>query len=434
MNILRKDINKRNKIRPLILIFILYTITIFTAQYFYSDYLFNVSKEWTKKIQKDDNFINILPILETFSNFIGTYRMFGLIVLFVYNSANISKSFALIMVCFICNYVSAILKILYHSPFLYYEDDNGSIIPSRCQGGWGNPSENSLTSTCVFLTLWKIVFDCGRLRFKKNAKIISLICLILLIIIVNLCKLFAGLSSLDQIIFGMTVGFMIFFFIFYVIRIDLNNGRGLTKIVNFHLFYYLLINLVLAGGIVLVHFFLSGNNELIEKYNTNITKTICYDKINNISKIHDNLKYDNEAFIICATFFGNIGILIGLKFEYKYMFNSNELNWRQYNFDKEEGDEESLLSKLSISKETQWNHTTFFFSFLRIIFVALISIIFLLPTLFIPFNWNLAIILIFKIILPYNLVVFNLFYLNKIILQKLSLTNDSIFTLINDSI
>jgi hypothetical protein len=428
MNIRKNNITKRRRTRPFIIFFISYSLLIYVTQIFYKDSLFNASLYLTSMINKNEGIQHLIPYLEEAANFFGTFQFYGILTLFIFNSANIYKTFIFIVSILLSIFISAWLKLIYQQPLMFYSDHPEYVInPLFCEGTWGNPSTNSTTSTCVFLTFWKIVFDCGRLRFKNNTKIISLICLFLIIILLNSLKFLAALHSIDQLLFGILIGFQIFFFLFYVVRVDLNNGKDLSKLVTFKIGYYILINAILLISFLLT-FYLNDDPKKREKFENNLNLSDCGHKLS------PNVRFSKDALLLAMIFFSNIGIFIGMKYELKYVFNSNEFNWRQYNFNKEDSEEESLFSKLSISKDTQWNHTSCFFSILRLFATFIFHTIIFLPMFLIGSENNLAIVIMFKIIVPLTISSFFMFSIEKVILYKLSLTNDSIFSLLSDSL
>jgi hypothetical protein len=425
MNIRNINIKKTKSSRIFIILFIIYSLTIYISEIFYRDSLFDISLDLISSLNSNDCiFSSVIPILDAAGDFLGSYKLFGIVLLFVYTWANIYKTFILMLSFLSSYYISGVLKIFYHEPVMYYMNNN-RVEPLTCYGGWGSPSSTSIATTCMYLTLWKIIFDCSRLRFKNKAKIISLIFLIILIILINTFKFLAAVHSINQIIFGCSIGLQIFFLLFYVIKVDLNNSRNLIQIVTFKLVYYLLINLFLALGILLPYFLINPEEEM-SRYNKVINNS------QNCSHIRENLRFNNDALFLASMIFSNVGLFLGMKCEYYFTFQGKEHNWRQYNFDKEESEEDSLLSRLSIARETQWNHTTFFFFILRLIVVTIISAILLLPSLFIGFSSNVLIVAFFKIIVPFNAVPFFMFYVNKIILRKMALSNDSLFQLLSD--
>lgn len=431
MIIRNKEKLKRKRTIPYLIFFFLYSIAIYTTQPLYKDALFEISLNLTSHINSNMELQNYLAYFNTFAVFLGSHHLCVILTIFIYNIGNIFKTFIFLSSVSIMLFFAGILKMIYQSPMMYYSEFDankyGSIIPMACNTSWGVPSTHAMSTVTVYLTLWKIIFDCSRLRYKKYVKIIALLMFSLLILFVNFCTFLSALHSIDQILFGTLIGFQIFFFIFYVLNVDLNDGKFLLKIVKFKSIFYLTICLVLLSG-VLTLYFLPQNDEKFKLYENNIKNN------SKCSNDQQNLSLNNDALMLCCIFFCSLGMIFGMKYEYRFIFNKNEMNWRQYNFDKENGDEDSLLSKLSITKESQWNHTTVFFTCLRFLAILPIQGIILIPYWVINIENNLVIVILFKVFLPIFLNLFFMFCLEKTLLRKIGVTNDAIFKLLNESL
>lgn len=421
----RPDIKKNNF--PFFIIIISLAIIVFVSQIFYRDPLFNYSLDLIKEINENESLQNFLKYVEGIANFLGSHGIFNVLILFVYNYANIYKTSMLIVSMSTSMLVGGMLKIIYRFPLMYLYDSSNKITPFSCSATWGVPSSQALSTTCVYLTLWKILFDNARLRYKSSIKMVCLFLFILIIILLDFIKFLCALHSIDQILFGMLIGLIIFLFLFYFYDIDLNDGKYLVKFVKVNFLYYLIANISTLIIVLLLYFILPETKDIIA-YQMNFKKSKC------LSEIPDSLLFSNEALLLCIPVFANLGIILGMKMELKFIFKDNDINWRQYNFSKEKTDEESLLSKLSISKESQWNHTTFFFSLLRLLAVFIIHFIILTPYFFIKFKSPFIVVLIFKLFLPVFILNFSMFYIEKLILSKLGLTNDAILKIINENI
>jgi hypothetical protein len=122
-------------------------------------------------------------------------------------------------------------------------------------------------------------------------------------------------------------------------------------------------------------------------------------------------------------------MIAGIKCEFQKVFGGNESNWRFFNFTREDGDDDSLLSRLAIVKETQWNHTSTISGFIRLVIVFIVWIIFLLPNYLISSGSHIIVVALFKITIPLLLNTFFAFYILKLLLKRINLANETIFTL-----
>jgi membrane-associated phospholipid phosphatase len=406
------------------LIFILYVLIIFGTEPFYRQPLFNFSLDFIEKVQGDEpKHNNILHVAEFISH-LGNTGVFIPIILIVYNFANIYKTYILLMTILLSTMFISILKMLYISPRPFWKNQKIEIF--GCEGGWGNPSGHSLASTAFYLTFWHIIFECHALRNNKILKRISLAATILFIFTIMLSRTFVGAHSINQILFGFLIGFGIYFFIFYVLCVKVNDSKQFLSYIAFRNLIYGFINFFIFLFVVLIFNF-NQHEELFSEWKNEINKK-C-------PEIPDNKRLQNEALVTFATFLTNLGAFYGIKFEYYFSFGENIQNWRQFNFEIDErSDDESLMTKITINKETQWNHTNSFYSILRLLVIILLCAFFMLPYFFIEWSDNLLIVLIFKVFFPLNMITFSFFYLFKIILKSLRMVNLTLYSMLQDSL
>ena len=144
----------------------------------------------------------------------------------------------------------------------------------------------------------------------------------------------------------------------------------------------------------------------------------------------------NDIIIKYSIISVDIGVILGAKCEYNYYFEKVFNNWAQYNFEFDyelnDEDDESLTSSISFNKKRQWNHTEIPQSLIRLLFVFGLAFASLYSTIvYESTSW--VYILLFKSIIPLTIFGFGLFFLFKIILKYLKVTNTLIFTIFRDS-
>lgn len=428
MNIQQTWASQKKKSESQWILFLVYTVIIFATEPFYRKYLFDISIPFIEALQGEDPAKNNLLSIPKYISNLGNTVAFMAIIMIVYNFGNIYKTYVLLSTIFLSTMNIAILKMIYVSPRPYWVSDK--IISLDCEAGWGNPSGHSMASTAFYLTLWHIMTDCHQLRDRKSFKAWSFILTILFILSIMVSRNYAGAHSLNQILFGALIGYGIYFFLFYVLCIKVNDSKQLANLLQFRNLIYVVINFFIFLFAFFVFYF--NNNEDVLKWTGNIREVL---KTHSCEKVPDNKTLQNEGFITFAVFLTNFGAFMGMKFEYYFTFNENLHNWRQYNFEIDERpDDESLMTKISINKETQWNHTNSFFSVLRIIFILILGGIVMMPYYFVDWNSNIAIVFIFKVFLPINMATFSMFFLFKIILKKLRLTNLTLYSMLQDSL
>ena len=330
-------------------------------------------------------------------------------LLLVYNYCNIYKTFILLISLQFPNIISQILNLL--------------IIKEI-------ESENEIDDELLFVTgyclfLWKIIFNSqsNRDKFISNSNSIStesehfkskiILSFIMIIIIIISIYIFNFLlfKSIDRIIFDAIIGLILYISFFHIFGFETNNPRQYQKIIEFKLVHYFLIFIFFNLFFIVFCIRVVNDNEA----KLNVIKKIIY-------------KYSVTSIVI--------GIILGAKYEYNYYFEKIFNNWAQYNFEydceKSEDEEESLTSSISFNKEIQWNHTSIFLSFLRLLFIFSLTFGCLYSFLFINYN-NFIVELLLKYILPLNIFSLGLFYWYKLILKYLKVTNILLLRLLRES-
>ena len=130
----------------------------------------------------------------------------------------------------LCNFA----KLVYSQgrPFLL-----DKIVYITCEPGYGNPSGHSFQFTSNLLAFVQMFIDLFKLS-KKYTIIIYIISAIL-ILSINFSRIILGVHSLNQVIFGDTLGFTVYFIIFHILE---PHKRDIKKFYNiflnkkFHIF------------------------------------------------------------------------------------------------------------------------------------------------------------------------------------------------------
>ena len=202
--------------------------------------------------------------------------------------------------------------------------------------------------------------------------------------------------------------------------LKLNSSKQFVRFMEIRNIYYVGFNIM-----ILFIFIILVNVATYDRNAHNIWNTIINQKCGSETLLNVGFQY--EAFLLFAVFFSNIGAFVGIKSEMHFTFDGDVEDWNDYNFPKLEEDSSSLMSSFSQSRETQWNHTRFHISLLRLVVLLILSTIFLIPYIFISFAENTFIVFFFKIFLPLSLIFFFIYYGAKPILKKLKLVNEPIF-------
>ena len=382
-----------------IIFIILFIVSALTSEFFYRDPLFDNSVTIARAIQKKMSFF-IAPL--KYYSHLGVLDFLWVFLVFLFFPINYCYTFFLntIVTVHICN----ITKLLYGQgrPFLIKE--GGEDVQRECEAGYGNPSGHSLQSTSNFLAFAQMMIDL--FEIKNKLRIIIYIIVAVLVLLINFSRIILGMHSINQVIFGDTLGFSIFFIIFHIIRPHKEEIHKFFK--KFMKIKYHIINIVIfiiisgyitAGAILLKRE--KQNEELIQQL-----KKLCKGVKENYMLTKDSIY--KSLFIM--SYFGMIYGLTLLSFlvKKKYKNKFDALN--------------------TYYKNT--NQNCFKLYGIRFIIILICFIPFSVK--FFKFNYNEVIFYIFCSALPMFLLGFFLFGLNIIANILLKISNKDLYYLKSD--
>ena len=225
-------LSKETKIK--IIFIILFFFIAIISEYFYRKPLFNNSVSITDYLQNKFSFA-IAP-LEIYT-YLGVLTFFWLFITLLFFPISYCYTFFIniILSTHFCNYT----KLIYGEgrPFL---NKGGEAIKKACEAGYGNPSGHSFESTSTFLGFSQILIDLFELGTVPQ--IIIYIINAILILLINFSRVLVGVHSVNQVIFGDTLGFIIYFIIFQIIKPHKREAKIFFE--RFLNIKYLMINLV----------------------------------------------------------------------------------------------------------------------------------------------------------------------------------------------
>lgn len=201
---------KETKIK--IIFITIFCIALFTGEFFYRKPLYENSVSIAKRVQDKLSFA-ITPL--KFYTYIGVIAFFWLFTIFLFFPITYCYAFfiTVIISTHLCNYA----KLVYGQGRPFLRDDIDVLnIKKACEPGYGNPSGHSLESTSCFLSFSQVLIDIWELGIIPQ---IIIYCIdAILILLINLSRVILGVHSVNQVIFGDTLGFTIFFIIFKIIK------------------------------------------------------------------------------------------------------------------------------------------------------------------------------------------------------------------------
>lgn len=234
-----------NKIK---LIFILTFFTIgFCVEFAYRKPLFDNSVKIAESVQEP--FSKSITFWKYWAYFgVGEFVLAAIIFLFFPISYCFTFFANMIITVHLCNYA----KLIYSQGRPYLLDDT---VYKACEAGYGNPSGHSFQFTANLLAFAQMFIDLFKLK-KIYSIIIYVICGIL-ILSINFSRIVLGVHSINQVIFGDTLGFTVYFIICQIIKphnIELKKFFEVFLTMKFHIIHVIafIINMVsiVIGGIV----------------------------------------------------------------------------------------------------------------------------------------------------------------------------------------
>ena len=377
----------------------------------------------------EENTITGTSIFSETINFFNTNLFLLIICAIAYNFVNIYKIFILTYTIFLSNFICSTLCFIFHTPrpYMVYYSIKGAVMFNE----WGSPDTQVATLIAFSLAFYETIIKNKRLERSIAGKIIIFI-IIGLIALIDIFLLFAtGNLAYNQIIFSICIGIVTYQIIFYIFKVDVNNSEQLFNFLKIKTSYYIFINLILLAFQFILNMFIIDKSDE-DYYFKNINeqqKRLPY-SIKIYHREYFYLNRGNLCNVIC--YFMNIVAFICTKLELNWIFKGDYDSWSSRNFEKhaQEGDEGLLnisQDDFIIRNATQWNHTGFCKGMVRLFIVLILSLCCLVPThlVYAVITSNEYNGYFFIIALPLFLIIFELFFLLKIILQCLKMTKKS---------
>jgi membrane-associated phospholipid phosphatase len=342
----------------------------------YRNPLFTESLKWEKQWQ-DGSTSSMQSFFKVITDF-GTEPVLIPLLIVIFLWFPLNKSFAYVNCLVYSVYFDNIMKMIYGNPRPYWVDPSLSI---ACDGGYGNPSGHSFSSMTAYLAFWHIITDFE--FFKKSVlgiilRICLLILFLLLVFTIMLSRIFLGVHSVNQILYGASLGFAVYYIIFHIFSVHHIESKNFFNV--FRKNSYILISSCWYAALLLIGFLIWG---LINNDNSQ-WEPILTQKCPNIKLYR---KFKNDGMFGFLTLFALIGAHVGL----------------------------ILISKISQvkfpNKEDEINHW-YRGEWKCHIYRVLVTILFALPIILlfvIPGDLDLGIVYTFKVALPYLITVFDIY-------------------------
>ena len=388
-NYFKKAFLSRLKLNILIIIL---SIVAFILEFFYREPLFNYSlyfeKNWQSKATETT--ISTFKILTKYG---GEYLM-AVPVLIVFCFFTLIKSYVYITFFIFCLQFHSIMKVWYGNKRPFWERQ--SLYKGLCDGGFGNPSGHSISTVFLYLTLFMYIKETKRLNKKYLILLVILLLCFFWILMILLSRIILGMHSINQVIYGSTLGVIISLFVFIVFKIHRMPVSVYKKFFREKKYIYISL-IVYFVFIVMTYltYFLSNKGFDYVKYN-DILDNLCE------KKVPKYRRFNEEGLFGSSTILAMLGMYLGQILFWYLIENKYKVN----------EDHPDNVDRVFLCHN--------FKTVLKIILVFIISILPGILFIAIPNNSNLILIFSVKIGIPYFLIPFLLYGFGFYYLIKLS--------------
>ena len=391
---------------------IFFIIGVIIAEIFFREPLFNFSLVAIPFMQK---YLYYFYPVGNFFSFFATEKGLVAVIIIAYNYLNNYQTLMLLVTSLSSVYFGGVLKLIYLSPRPFMASQN--VIAFGCEGGWGNPSNHALCSTCFYLSLYNIAIKPSK-SYSKKQKETMLYYIIGFIFFICFSRVFLGVHSINQVLYGSCLGLFLYYLIFHIIQIDITSSNEfLSVIYNGKLLILGIIALIATG--IIPYFVFSRNEVLIQQWDA-IIEAQC-------PGFPQAKRFEYESLMCIWGFSSIIPAIIGNCVEFFYIFDSNVTKWRRYNFSPLEEKEQNLISSEIPEEDTKWNETECGVSIKRIVIICLVCGFLMIPHLLVSYKESFLMIITVKTLLPVYLIAFVMFSYMKTFLGVCGATNQKLF-------
>ena len=333
------------------------------------------------------------------------------------------KSFVYLMGFIFCLQFHSMMKIWYGNkrPFWHIE----SLYKGICDGGFGNPSGHSISTTFLYLSLFIYYKQTKFLKDKLIVVIIILVFCLFWTVMILLSRLILGMHSVNQVIYGTSLGLIFCVLIFIVFKIHQ------MPVANYKRFFivkkYIYIILAIFCFFIILTFlnipiFNRGFDK--DKYD-DLLDRVCEKKVAKYRRFNlDGLFGSITVLAMLGMYLGQIVFWYLIENKYKYNINNSINNIKpiqdkDINEIKFSADNKNSINDINKNNKIEvlnddsiddlinhWNKNRVllcsnFKTVLKIIMIIIICALPVILLIVIPNNSNLALIFTFKIGLPF---------------------------------
>jgi hypothetical protein len=428
----KKEANKRAKTKGKVLLGFL--VVIFVFSYFARNTKFISLMIFANNDYKRCTLLNKLDLYQ--------YNIRYIFLFFMYSYLNIYSAFCYLVLDVVANIINDLLRLGFFDSRPFW-DNNNNVFPCICEFTPNYPSHTS-NNSFMFLSLFyflrkeerrnqKYAFQRNKkpkntiyresddensvLNYENSSENLSnsqydkglnflsnffLVFLIILIIFVDIIPLLQNIEYLHQTLFGLALGFSLYYLVFHIICVDHLNRKHFLSVIKQPL-------IILIFSVLLILVILLAQNATNNK--------ILFSQIIQIQKYCDipkNLNFTKDILYNCIFVFEILGSYYGIILEYRDTFKSKDAKFTLYNVfsrNKERYTDDGKIKKLVRFLLLFFIETLFFKTIIefwikhnlkRLFKIYALSLVFFLKGIF-------------------------FFYIMKRFLSKVNLTNNKIF-------
>ena len=423
------------------IIIIIISIILFIIEFFYRDPLFKYSLDFEKNWQENAT-KETITTFKIFTKIGGEYLM-AVPVIIVLWFFTLIKSYVYLMGFILCLQFHSMMKIWYGNKRPFWQDP--SLYKGICDGGFGNPSGHSITTSFLYLSLFFYYTQAKVTRDKYKILIIILLFCLFWIVMILLSRIILGMHSVNQIIYGTSLGLIISSFIFIVFKIHQLPVSIYKKFFREKKYKYIILSILCVFIIITIsNVFIFNKGFDYDKYNDILDK-LCEKKVPKYRRFNlDGLFGSITILALLGMYLGQI--VFWYLIENKYKFNEvnymnnikqiQEMNINDIKFSNDiKNSKNEIINKNKIETDNlsqdsfddlinHWNTNRIYIcDFKNILKLIAVLIICLLPAiLFIAIknDSDIIIIFIFKLGIPMLLVPFLIYSFGFYFLIKIS--------------
>jgi membrane-associated phospholipid phosphatase len=413
------EMSKEKKLKILKLCgIIVYIIAIVIAESFYRNPLFNYSLEFQQDFQENSppSAKYFFLVLTEF----GTMPALLPITIFFILFTPLNLAFLLVSLMGFCSYTNNLLKLIYSNPRPFWINEK---IKIDCNTSYGNPSGHSLDSVAIYLGLWHIiVYKINWFKNKVILQILLLVAFIGLIITIILSRLYLGVHSINQVIYGSSLGLVMYYIFFHFFKLQDWDEKDFFNFFKEKKYILAVSVCYLCLFLLALFVFLFKNYDEYNKPHIEKLNKLCDEKSEVNLFQNDGFKGSLIIFITFGTYYGLVFIT----------------HWAEKQQQNYPNQTISVTPQNSLYYENQQNSQHIFYyeklmnwykgnfcSQIKRLLICISCGIPLLLYVLIPSNSHLAIVYIFKNIIPLGIGIFFIFSFATMYQYKVTLNGNS---------